>query len=617
MSLFSALNTGVSGMRASRTKLSTAGHNISNVDNDFYTRQRVTTSAVYSGDGPLNIGYGTKVDNIIRLHDEFVYRRFKTASGNLEYSSFAKRTLEEAGEYFQDLKKVGIKEDIANYFTAWNNFASNTDEGAQKTNLITQAQTLTNDIQDAREKLRKLQSSINEQIKINVDELNRMGEHISKLNKEIARIEAVEPTVANDLRDQRDELELAMAKLININVFKGRFDSDTTVDSRLTDGGTMYNLNIAGFSFINGPTFNPISIDNLKNPSNFYSIYAERKDGLRTDLTQAFVGGKIGAMLDLRGRHMDINQKEGLPSDGVLQGYIDDLDTLAKTFILQTNTIYANAAQEGMYSRPNEDLKPNTFLTSYDRDIKKGSFDVVVYDTKGNEVAKKTIKISDTTTMNDTKFGNSIVGDFNDNSDDNDDKDTTNDVDDYFLAQFKYSPKDGMGVLEFKPKTKDGYTIAIKDNGTNFAGVIGMSRFFDGNSAKDISVESSLVENPGSLHGYSAPLAGNNETANAMVELQYEKVEFNRSNFTQSNETIEGFYRFITATISSNAEQAGFNDDANKAIFQTINEQFQSISGVSLDEELSDLMKFQTAYSANAKVLTTVDKMLDALLGIR
>jgi len=55
----------------------------------------------------------------------------------------------------------------------------------------------------------------------------------------------------------------------------------------------------------------------------------------------------------------------------------------------------------------------------------------------------------------------------------------------------------------------------------------------------------------------------------------------------------------------------------NQALFNTDYAEFQSISGVNIDEELVDLMKFKTTYSANAIAITNIDQMLDALLGIK
>lgn len=617
MGLFSTLNTGISGMNGAQNALATTSHNISNVNTDHYTRQRVHSNAEYGQAGSLNMGLGVNVKNIVRLHDEFVYTRLKSSAGKMEYSSFTKRNLEEVAKYLPDLQKVGLKKDIASFYDAWNNFSSNTSEGSQKINLITTTQTLTANLQHTRNKIRTLQNSINDQLKVAVDEVNSLGKRIASINKEIVAIEAVPPKIANDLRDQRDKLELTLSKLLNITVSKGDPRNDSTIHSQLTDGGDKYNLNINGFSFVNGKDFKPIVINSDKNKTAYYSLYTQREDDQLTDITTLVRGGKIGAMLDLRGREIDINKKGGYPADGLFQGYIDDMDSFAKTLVVETNNIYARVAQDSAKSSIMPKLEGDAFLMNYDRSIKKGNFDVIVYDSKGQEVARKTINVNATTSLNDTTLGNSVVGDFNENTDDNGDNDRTNDVNDYFKAKFSYSITDNTGYVSFEQISgKEGYKIAIEDKGTNFAGVMGMNRFFEGDNAQNIAVDEKLRRNPDSLEGYAAPISGNNEVANAMVQMQYKQLVFERANGNSSTESIEGFYRFVATTIATDAESSKAKNDTDIALYKTVNAEFQSVSGVNLDEELSDLMKFQTAYSSNAKVLTTIDKMLDALLAI-
>ncbi|MDY0238413.1 MAG: flagellar hook-associated protein FlgK, partial [Campylobacterales bacterium] len=76
MSLFSTLNTGVSGLKVADISIATAGHNISNANNDYYTRQRVVSSAsVPLHTRPGDIGTGARIDTITRIHDEFIYAR--------------------------------------------------------------------------------------------------------------------------------------------------------------------------------------------------------------------------------------------------------------------------------------------------------------------------------------------------------------------------------------------------------------------------------------------------------------------------------------------------------------------------------------------------------------
>ncbi len=621
MSLFSALNTSNSGLKASEVAISTAGHNIANANNEYYTRQRVITSASTPlNTGVIEIGTGVSITSIVRIHDEFVYNRLKDSATSLSYDSFTKKSLEEVSQYFPDLDGVGIGVDLQNYFSAWNDLASNANDGAQKIALVQNAQTLATNLASTRENVRALQDSINGQLKTNVDELNRIGKEIANLNKAIANIEVLDTNRANDLRDQRDQLELTMANLINFSVFKGDLLSENTIDASLTDQGTAYHLNIAGNSFVDGMTFHPIVIDNTSNESNYYSIYSVSQDGTRTELTEKLNGGKIGSMLDLRGRHIDSGENSGYPTDGTLQKYIDDLDTFAKTFIEQTNNVYAKSAQSSMTSASQEGLKDSTVLTNHSDNINTGTFDVIIYDKSGNEIARKTVDITSTTTMNDDTYTESIVTQLKTSTDDNGDNNSINDVDDFLLASYTYNDltKDGKFSLQIKSEYQlGGYTVAIEDNGTNFPGVIGVSQFLEGDSAANMSVVQAYKEDPDKLNGFAAPIEGNNDVANAMVQLQYETLEFNRKNGATISESIEGFYRFVTTEISTDGESIGRRYETSESLYNTIFGEFQSISGVNIDEELTDLMKFQTAYGANAKVITTIDQMLNTLLGIK
>ena len=621
MSLFSTLGTGTSGLKASEMGISVAGHNISNANNEYYTRQRLVTQASTPLDTtPGSIGTGVSVTTIVRIHDEFVYSRLKDSSGNLSYDSFMKKSLEEVARYFPDLQDVGLGVDIQNYFASWNDLASNSNDGAQKIALVQNAQTLSTNLKSSRDNIRALQDSINEQLKTNVDEINRIGKEIAELNKAIGRVESLDTNRANDLRDQRDQLELTLSNLVDVSVFKGDLLTENTIDANLTDRGTGYHMNIAGNSLVDGMTFHPLVIENSSNESNYYSIYSESQDGSRVEVTEKLVGGKVGAMLDLRGRHIDPEENSGFPSDGVLQKYIDDLDTFANTFIEQTNNVYASSAQTQMNSKYNKDLKSSSTLQTFSSNIKDGTFDVVIYDKSGKEVARKEISINATTSMSDDTHTPSIVSQFNSNSDDNNDNNSTNDVDDYFKAYYSFNDVTNEGQLNFQPNSEyslDGYTIAVEDHGTNFAGVIGLSQFLEGDSASDMNVALKYREDPDKLNGFSAPIEGNNDVANAMVQLQYESFDFARKNGATITESIEGFYRFVTTEIATDGESINRRYETSEALYNTINLEFQSISGVNVDEELTDLIKFQAAYGANAKVITTIDQMLNTLLGIK
>lgn len=614
MSLFSALNTGISGLTGAQTAVTTTSHNIANANNEFYTRQRVVFAASTPfHTQPGDIGTGVSVTSIVRIHDEFVYSRLKSTSNALSYDAYSKQTLEEVAQYFPDLQDVGIAQDLADYYQSWSDFASNASEGSQKIALAQNASTLAADLQNSRGTLRTLQDSLNEQLKTNLEEVNSIGQKLADVNKQIGNVESIQGNNANDLRDQRDQLELTLAKLVNFSVSKGAIISRNDVDPNMTDQGVDYYLNIAGSSFVDGATFHPLVIDNTGNESNYYSIYSETQDGKRYNMTEQLQGGKVGAMLDLRGRVLDSNVNSGFPIDGTIQGYVDDLDTFAQTLITETNNIYAQSAQKKMQSPLMSDVATDTSLKNIYSNLESGTFDVIVYNSAGKEVSKKSISVGSTTTMGDDTFSKSILTQFNTSTDDNADNNGLNDVDDYFSATFVSN-----GTFSLSPKNNlDGYTIAIVDHGTNFPGVTGISQFFSGTNASNIEIKSEFKKDPSSIQGYNAPIAGNNKVANDIVQMQYDKLSFYRKNGSTATETIEGFYRFVTTNIATDGEKAIKSTETNTALFNTVNSEFQSISGVSVDEELANLMKFQTAYSANAKIITTIDQMLDVLLGIK
>ncbi|MCR4941278.1 MAG: flagellar hook-associated protein FlgK [Campylobacter sp.] len=619
--IFMSLNTGVSGLNAAQIQISTTGNNITNADSNFYTRQRVVQSASPAMNTVRGgLGTGTQVDTIKRIFDEYAFQRLQDASASLENTAYKQDIMQEIAQYFPDLENSSIYNDMTNYFDAWNDFAANPDDGAQKINVVNLAKTFAQDVSNVGTMLDDLQVEIDKAIEININEINSIAEQIAAINVEINRIEAGKDagiTInANDLRDHRDELELAMAKLINVNSHKDNLESDMTVDRGITDAGVGYYLNIGGINVIDGTGFHPIKM--TKNEDGILSdIYYEMEDGRRIDMSDRIYDGKIGAALDLRGRHYDKATSKFL--DGTIQQYIDNLDSFANTLMHTTNNIYSSSAMEISNTDELKYLTANTTLMNYSNEIQNGSFDVIVYNNQGTEVARKTINVNGTTTIDDTTYGNSIVSDFNSNSDDNNDNNMQNDVNDYFSASYFYDQENQVGTFAIIPNQQRGlYSFAIEDNGTNFAGVVGINKFFDGNDASSMSVTSDLLRDPLKLHAYSKPVSGNNTVANKMVQVQYNSLTFHKNGTSiENNETLEGYYRFLTTQIASDTEMNNTLHKTNTSLFNTADEKFQSISGVNTNEELTNLIRFQASYGAAAKIVTTVNEMLDTLLTLK
>ncbi|EKM1540918.1 flagellar hook-associated protein FlgK [Campylobacter upsaliensis] len=607
MGIFATLHTGVTGLKASEVQIATTGNNISNANSTFYTRQRVVqTTNGYITTGGVQVGTGTAIESIVRLHDEHAYFKLKNASTQQEYTGYLGQVLEEISQRFPDLKNTGILNNLENYNKAWNDFASNPNENATKIALVNATKTLAESVNEAHSTLKKVQQKVNDDIKSTVEEINRIGEEIAHINKQIYGEEALPTDHANELRDRRDELELTLSKLVSAVASKNEIVQDNRFEQTITDPGHHYNLSIEGFSIVDGVNFHPLKLDyDDKNKS--YSIYYQTPDEKIHDLTAKLKGGQLGAQLDLRGR--DYDKLEGAYDNGILQGYIDSLNTFSKTLITETNNLYAGSAKNSATSDYLEGLTGDVPLMNYDRTIQAGTFDIVIYDEKGNEKVRKSITIDVTTTMND------LMRQINANTDDNNDKNAGNDVDDFINASFSYDSKSNSGL--FQINAKNGFKVSLEDKGTNFAGAFSVGGFFSGSDASDIRIKDSLLNDPSTVRASKNGVDSGNDMANQIIQLQYNKVSFYNKDGTIDELTMEEYYRKFTGQIASDGENNNVIHKSNMTLYNSVYAEYQSKSGVNTNEELAALIQWQSSYGAAAKIVSTVDQMLDTLLGLK
>lgn len=607
MGIFATLHTGVTGLKASEVQIATTGNNISNANSTFYTRQRVVqTTNGYITTGGVQVGTGTAIESIVRLHDEHAYFKLKNASTQQEYTGYLGQVLEEISQRFPDLKNTGILNNLENYNKAWNDFASNPNENATKITLVNATKTLAESVNEAHSTLKKVQQKVNDDIKSTVEEINRIGEEIAHINKQIYGEEALPTDHANELRDRRDELELTLSKLVSAVASKNEIVQDNRFEQTITDPGHHYNLSIEGFSIVDGVNFHPLKLDyDDKNKS--YSIYYQTPDEKIHDLTAKLKGGQLGAQLDLRGR--DYDKLEGAYDNGILQGYIDSLNTFSKTLITETNNLYAGSAKNSATSDYLEGLTGDVPLMNYDRTIQAGTFDIVIYDEKGHEKVRKSITIDVTTTMND------LMRQIKANTDDNGNKNNQDDVDDFINASFSFDSKSNSGL--FQINAKNGFKVSLEDKGTNFAGAFSVGGFFSGKDASDIRVKESLLSDPSTVRASKNGVDSGNDMANQIIQLQYDKVSFYNKDGTVDELTMEEYYRKFTGKIASDGENNNVIHKSNTTLYNSVYAEYQSKSGVNTNEELAALIQWQSSYGAAAKIVSTVDQMLDTLLGLK
>ncbi|MGC9326138.1 MAG: flagellar hook-associated protein FlgK [Candidatus Hinthialibacter sp.] len=154
--------------------------------------------------------------------------------------------------------------------------------------------------------------------------------------------------------------------------------------------------------------------------------------------------------------------------------------------------------------------------------------------------------------------------------------------------------------------TTESHQLSFAGDGSNFLAAAGINALFRGSNAATMSVNQDLMENCNLLGASAGGAAGDNEAALAVAELQ-NKIVF-------KNMTINDYYRTIVAHLGvegNRTDQLRQSSDEILEELQTLREQK---SGVSLDEESINIIRFQQAYQAAAQFITAVDELMDIVI---
>ena len=174
------------------------------------------------------------------------------------------------------------------------------------------------------------------------------------------------------------------------------------------------------------------------------------------------------------------------------------------------------------------------------------------------------------------------------------------------------------GLITIRDTTLPGYQASLDaltsklitavndqhEDGYDLNGDKGLA-FFTGSTAGDIAVNTLVAGSRLVAAAGSKDNPGDSSNASAIADLQTTAV---------SGSTIESDYSSLVTTIGSDSKQLQNDVDTTTALVNTLEDRRQSVSGVSLDEEMTNLVRFQRGYQAAARALTTIDGLLDTLI---
>jgi flagellar hook-associated protein 1 FlgK len=286
------MSTGLSGLLAFRRALDVTGHNIANANTEGYSRQRVelvTRQATAFGNG--YIGNGVRVASVTRNYDEFLTNQVRTSGGTLARLDVFAAQAERINNLFSDASN-GLSASFQRFSNAIEGVAASPGSLAARQVMLGESRALVDKLRQFDTRLRDIDADTNSRLGMDVAEVTAIAENIARLNGQITRGIADTGQTPNDLLDQRDRLLEQLSNKLNVQIVP-------------QDGGVVNVFVGKGQALVLNTTANELRLepdvfDNAR--GNIVLV----NDQSAINVSSSLGGGSIGGLLDFRSGMLDV-----------------------------------------------------------------------------------------------------------------------------------------------------------------------------------------------------------------------------------------------------------------------------------------------------------------------
>ncbi|WP_432737737.1 flagellar hook-associated protein FlgK [Maridesulfovibrio sp. FT414] len=167
-----------------------------------------------------------------------------------------------------------------------------------------------------------------------------------------------------------------------------------------------------------------------------------------------------------------------------------------------------------------------------------------------------------------------------------------------------------------------GYEFQMGTDTSGLYSALGLNTYFSGSQTSDIEINTKVngdvnFVNAGHVNGAGETNSGDNTSALKIKEMSQKDISITTAFDGTTNQTLIEYYDATVAVVGADTGTAKFNYNFQQTLASNLDERQQEISGVNIDEEMSNLIKYQHSYTAAAKLITTADQMLQTLLGLK
>jgi flagellar hook-associated protein 1 FlgK len=174
------------------------------------------TPAFNAGGNPGQLGTGVQITEVNRARDTFLDAQMRTQLNAQGQADARSEALSQVEAVVNEPSTTGLSSMLSKYWSSWQEVANSPAESAIRSNLIEQGKALADVFQGQVTQFAQQQRDLDQQVGLTVTSVNTLASQIAAINKQVSQVE-VSGMHANDLRDQRDQLVDALSKLVKIN----------------------------------------------------------------------------------------------------------------------------------------------------------------------------------------------------------------------------------------------------------------------------------------------------------------------------------------------------------------------------------------------------------------
>ncbi|RMG42971.1 MAG: flagellar hook-associated protein FlgK [Candidatus Dadabacteria bacterium] len=552
------LNNAVTAIQAQQQVIANISNNIANADTEGYAKRilnletRVTSNR---GTG-IEIGNGVVVGSLTRKSDEFLEKVLREAISD-KYSADAQSDIITRLENLFDLTGTQntIGSALSSFFESLDGLTMDPANLELRSEVMERATDVVTAISSTYNEVAQLQMEADKRIELEVSSVNSLTSEIAKLNGLIGTAEATGHVAASE-RDKREELIKQLSEKMSFDV---RENSDGTVDLTLADGFTIVTGTTARqLEFTTTPSFATTGVPpSLSGDRLGYIVYDYDTSGsspAHFDLSDTLKagGGTIGGLLKVRGTNA-VTNTSAFDADGTLVEVASRVESIARELLTSFNDLYLGDTDG--------DGVPD------DGDSTTAGFQPSAVDLDGNPVAN-------------------VFGFFG----------------------FQYSGATAVdGDGDGRPSTADLNNLITNENIVSFASRMQLA------VSNPREIAAAFNDDPAAPVVYSP---GDGRNIENLVQMQQKQLNFSVGSFTLNNATFNDVYNETVGHVGNASARISLTQSVSDDNLLVAKERRDNFSAVNLDKEFTDLIQFQRAFQASARVIRTANDLSDLIVSI-